>query len=739
MFRKGNSRSASNLSQLTGPTYQPLPQTRSFNGEENPERIVYSVAATQPGVNPSVLESDEFTLTTSSSFTVHSPLRSPSRQQPASPAPLNLEGRDRSSGLVVDVTDHSHPRSFLTSSSHSQIGQRRITSYVAPMSPIPGQQPILVTQSAPPPYFPPPAGLPELSLNHHSSAATPHRSSAPAIFQHSNGVDIHGNLLSVSVAGSARVNGQYFNPTYLGNRARSPVVPFLANGHGHHTSPNFPPSANGHLPQPYSTNEEFELSYYEQFCNDYCSPEIAWAALAFFIKFTLSTVAGGASALNATVNPSGGQPSDIGEEWWDNLSTSLAFFCILNGCASLIVNFVFAYTSIPAAALKIRKNLLKYPQTTREIVENGITITLGTSAAVATAAIAYNAFSWTSKYTHNEALADIVTAASLAINFTTRYVGVRSLINSFRAHSDEELMLKKELSEDLGNIHADYKVTMQSLLTEAFVQNNHQFNETTLVLFLKKIIAKDDPDFVNAITPAKALLYKALHALEVLFAATIGLAALPTFTQLGYNGINILVTKCGSDELAHLDRFYRGLIGITPGVATAMLYAVSTLDLPRLLVNIVKELYEDRRAWPIFVFVLFLTFNILASGSMQNVAEGVESKEDRIFDFLSLSTFLGVSLVWLNRLGGGITNARASFQKLYGSPDLTDPKIRDVDKLMHDFNTDHRFQPDTRSTLQAYSQFRRRELDVSPAANGYALLEGNDQEPQHQMNGFRAS
>ncbi len=720
MFIEGKgSSSLNNLNQLASFTHQPIRQTQSFNSEEKPTTI--RVAATQRGASPSVLEAKEFKLTTTSSFTVHSPLRSPNRLN-ANPTPLNLDGR------VFEITEGYPPPN--SSAPGNVTLHRHITSFNAPSSPvqgqpslsIQGQQPLYVTHSAPPPYYPPPAGLPVLNLDQQLSVPGPHRSSAPAVLRHSNSVDVLGRLVAVSVAGPANVNGYYHSPIYPNGRHHSPSVAPFPNGLAHHSSPSFPPNGNGHLAEPILQSEAFELSYYDQFVNSCsCSPEMALAALAFFVKFTLSMIAGGASALNATVNPSGAQPSNIGQEWWDSLSTALAFYCLLNGGASLIVNYVFAYTSIPTAALKIRKNLLKYPQNKREIIENGITITLGTSAAVATAAIAYNAFTWTKKYTGNEAIADIVTVASLAINFTTRYVGVRSLLNFFHAYTDEELILKKELSDDLANIQADYKETMQTLLEDAFNENNHLFNEDTLVRFINKIIDTQDPDFINVISPAKARLHKALHGLEVLFAATIGLAALPTFIQLGFNGINILATKCGYEELGHLDRHYRGLIGLTPGVATAMLYAISTLDLPRLLVNIVKELNEERRAWPMFLFAVFLVFNILASGSMQNVAEGVESKEDRIFDFLSLSTFLGVALVWLNRLGGGITNAKASFQKLFGSPSLTDPKLGDVNKWMHDINIDNRFKPDTVSTLLAYSQFRRRRGDVV-VPDGYAPL-----------------
>jgi hypothetical protein len=184
-----------------------------------------------------------------------------------------------------------------------------------------------------------------------------------------------------------------------------------------------------------------------------------------------------------------------------------------------------------------------------------------------------------------------------------------------------------------------------------------------------------------------------------------------------------LVSKSGSEQLAHLDRFYRGAIGITPGVATAMLYAVSTLDLPSVLVNIVKELYAAPRAWPIFVFTTFVFFNILASGSMQNVAEGVLKKEDRIFDFLDKDSFAGILLIWLNRIGGGITNAKASFSKLFGAPSQINPQLVDVRKYLYNIHIDNRVEPETLVTLKEYSLFRNRE---APANDGYRALPGDD-------------
>jgi hypothetical protein len=712
--------SASDLNRLTAPAIprQAFSQTASYNGDADETDLIFSVAAVPPGGNPTIVEGPGFQMTTNASLTgvVKSPRTA--AIQPMTDSPPRLEGR------VYEVTDESNqPSRSLFSSPHSPHSPNSSNS--RPHSPQPQRptlirsflspdSPVLLSQAAPPPYPTAPSEFDELEALINLSSeerrpSAPSPVSSPDIQENENSVDIRSRGVSVRVEGPAQVNGHNVAPSSVSSTS----------------------SDDSNSPPP---------SYFRMHWEDFVKQLTLWNILWVTFKVTVSTIASSSTSLNAGVNATDSQPKDIGEEWWSKLSDFIVFMFFLESVSSFLVNYPFSYESIPSAGKKLRKNLLKYPQTPREVFENALTVTLGTSAAIATGAIAYNSFTWTKKFTGNESIADIVSMASLLINFTTRYVGVRKLINRLRGFNDQELILKKQLSNDLTHIHPGHLEQIKILLNKAYSENDNTLNETTIKLFIDKIIETNDPEFIDAFAGLTTAQYYSLYSLEVLFSIIIGLAALPVFTQLGYNGFNILVTKCGSDKLEHLDRFYKGAIGIMPGVATAMLYAVCALDIPSVVINIFKELYQTRRVWDLFVFVVFTAALGLSSGSMQNVTEGILKNEDRIFDFFEMDNIQGLILIALIRIGAGTTNAISVFSVLFGQPAKRDPEIRDVRKwLYNEVHIDQRLDKLTFDSLKKYSVFRT----PTPAiTNGYVALAGDDDDlenghPQPQPNGNR--
>jgi hypothetical protein len=468
--------------------------------------------------------------------------------------------------------------------------------------------------------------------------------------------------------------------------------------------------------------------------------KLLWRASAILTKSTVSLIAGSSSAINAGVNASKSQPQDISEAWWNAMSAPLQADTGWSFSASLSVNVIFAYNSISEAFDKARDNLFKRNQTRQEILENFITVTLGSSAAIASAAISYNAFSWTIG-----AVSYPVTVASLLINFTTRYVGVRTLINRFHLHLDKDLIIKNQCVQDLERIDPAYYKEVNEAVLAAFEKNEKKLDKEFIAIFATEFLEllEEKPDILKPETDSEAFNRRAFFLFEVVFACSIGLAALPTFTQKGFDGINLLVTLIKTDGMNFLAWYLKALVGAMPGIATAMLYTISALDFPKLTMTIMQGLFDAMKnaegihahlklVVPVMAFLYLAIANGFASSSMQNVAEGVFGKPDRIFDFISTENILGKILIPLNRIGGGVTNAKASFSHAFGKANATDPKLADVIKLFNTIHIDNRLEEKQQVALKKLAFFSRSQA-TTQASDDYLKLDTRDDDSSNTL------
>jgi hypothetical protein len=396
-------------------------------------------------------------------------------------------------------------------------------------------------------------------------------------------------------------------------------------------------------------------------------------------KTVISLIASGANAINAMMNPSNKQPKDISWEWVESLSPAQRADAIWNFCASLLVNFILAYDSIPAAFYTLKKSVTKEHKTQQEKIDLGVTITLGLFAAVASAAISYGAFTWL-----NPAVAELVAFGALLINFTTRYVGVKNLGNRARSGYDKDTQAIHQFIRDMNNIKPDYQNITEILVKQSYAKAGDKMNDKTIAYFANRMFIlrrhweRKNEDIIHADTRVDKLRLFTLKGMTISFASIVGLASLTTFDQKGFDGLN----KITGGFMENLPGGVRGFIGFPPGAATAMLYAVSALDAPKRTVNTMRDLAHDREAKKIALFLFLAIANFYASGSMENVCKGAMQRSDWIFNFLILGTLLGQLVVYLNRAGGGATNTNASFKKFFSAPAPTTGRLRDVVKYL---------------------------------------------------------
>jgi hypothetical protein len=443
-----------------------------------------------------------------------------------------------------------------------------------------------------------------------------------------------------------------------------------------------------------------------------------WLILTIMTKIIVSLIASGANAINAMMNPSDKQPKDINSEWWENLSTRDRTEAIWFAVASLLVNFILAYDSIPEAFHTLKTSVTKPHKTRQEKFDLGVTVTLGLSAAVASSAISFGAFTWL-----NTTVAKIVAFAALLINFTTRYVGVKNLGNRVRSGYDSDTQAIHQFIRDMNNIKRRYRNITDMLVKQSYDRAGNKINDKTIAYFanrmfiLRRIIEEKNDNIIHTNNRLDIAWHYLLLGLTGSLASIVGLASLPTFDQKGFDGLNAIT----GGYLKFLPAGARGFIGFPPGAATAMLYAVSALDLPNLTVNTAKDLWHDRDGIK-FLFFLFLGIaNVYASSSMENVSKGAMQSPDWIFSFLVLGTFLGKTVVNLNRVGGGATNTKASFLKFFSAPAPRDGRLRDVIKYLEKKDITTRLSTKSQALVNRWHSNPTRPVEEVKPASTYEI------------------
>lgn len=458
---------------------------------------------------------------------------------------------------------------------------------------------------------------------------------------------------------------------------------------------------------------------------------MAWKAGAVGAKATVSFIAGSSSAFFATINESGKLPAQVGASlpnWWNDMSTRQQFDSVLNGTCSLGINFLFAMESIPAAAHKFRVNVLKANQTSGEKFENALTVIMAASAAIAAAAIAHSSFGWTDDAIDNPAIDYIVTGTTFFTNLTTRYVGLRSLINRVRDANDIDAIAKRKFIKDLELIHEDYVNEVNGYIKTAVEESGGELNQEAIKLFAEKLKTELalNPNLLKEPNKIIELLLYPWEGLKISLAVVVGAAAWLTFTQKGFDGIN----KLYNESLNNLDRLYKGLIGAVPGLTHASLYTVNMYDFPQVTYDTIKHVIKYPRSLldisSIGLFIALGIANYYASASMQSVSEGIEKDSDHIFNFLVVDTFIGVLDTLVNRLGGGVTNTNSSYRSTF-VPNIKDPKIHDVTSLLKTCGHDKPIPSETLAAMRSFSQFAHpAPTPVTPVHDGYNTLTDAD-------------
>jgi hypothetical protein len=456
--------------------------------------------------------------------------------------------------------------------------------------------------------------------------------------------------------------------------------------------------------------------------------------LLFVTKFLIAFIGGASNAINAMMVPSNSKPDKIGPEWWDSMDDLIKVESILYVLFSLSVNFLYALESFPSAARVLRKDLFRKNQTPLQIAENTTTVILAGSAATASAAIAYNAFSWTLSE-----IEDIVTVAALVINFTTRYVGCKDLIKRTRGYFYSDIQLVRTLEHDLKNIDDEYMGIVEERYQEALRVTEGKFTEQTLQIFTEKLIVEieKNPDLLQKENFKTTLLAYSSAATKVTVACAVGVLTFPTFTQKGFDGFAKIIGLFpnGDGALDHLPAGVRGLIGGLPGLATSMLYTLSCLDFPAVTGSVLKQLYNKPEITWLLMFAYLGVANFCASASMENVAVNVLDHEDRIFDFLTAYNLMGLACIYGGRLGAGITNSNAALRKVYSIPfNEKNPTLQtDMPKFLQTLDPNNLPSKETVITLKAFSEIahpkKAQRLIATRDSEEYDVIEGSIDDP----------
>ncbi|VVC75925.1 hypothetical protein AQUSIP_12260 [Aquicella siphonis] len=407
------------------------------------------------------------------------------------------------------------------------------------------------------------------------------------------------------------------------------------------------------------------------------------------ISVGLSVLTAAPPALNSLAMPSGESPEKIGPEWWAAMSTLVKTHSIVNSASSLGINAIMNAFFLPTAWDKFKNSITHTFDSPREFFDNVFSILFGVGGALAAAAIAYSAFLWLPA---GAISASVPAVISFVVTLASRYIGVKNVFKRIHHLFNDDAKAQADFAEALEHIKEDYLEEIQSefdkIIERLFA---HRDADTPLTNADYEQIADELTDVLTRLADAHPDLIKDKTTLEyitkytgmlfdITFALTlVGVPSYLTFMQKGFDGVNTLAKFAGND-LSGINIWLKRLIGVIPGLASAMLYADSGTKIRTTLTQLACHLYENPKQIPAALAVLGA--NGFAASGPQNVAAGVLANPDNIIG-LTKDTALGSTFVILNAIsGGGAVNANASLTKAFLStnPDAVHVSEKDLAK-----------------------------------------------------------
>lgn len=442
------------------------------------------------------------------------------------------------------------------------------------------------------------------------------------------------------------------------------------------------------------------------------------AGLKYASFYIIAAIAASPTAFSALVGPSGQGPEKIGSEWWNAMSIARRILCVACGVSSEAVNTIMNALFIPVAFDKIKASLADIgipAQAAKSIAA----LLLGIGGGIAAGALSYSSFLWLPV----AVLSAIPSTIAFLITFASRFIGIKNIFNRVSNLLNANVRLQKVFADKLAHLNDNHldeaEAKLKAIITETFPDKkpDEPLTEAEYQSVIEKLAeqlnAMDDlyDDLIKDTTTTEMLLKYSGLVIDLITAISILTPAYMTFSQKGFDGVNIISKLTTGTALTDLHPAAKAGIGAAPGLASAMFYTSAGMDFRGNMVETFKHLYQHPASIP-GALGLFAA-NAFASFSMSSVAQAVIDKPDNIYNLANNA--YGTTYLATQTAGGLIVNLNSCVVKAYLNK--PEPAAKDV-TLAHlakrTSGEDHPISDDTATALRQFNLFAPKAAQHTP-------------------------
>jgi hypothetical protein len=402
------------------------------------------------------------------------------------------------------------------------------------------------------------------------------------------------------------------------------------------------------------------------------------------------------SVLFAIMQPSGKDPSQIGQSWWQEMDDIQRTNSMVNAICSLWVNYTFGKAFNTEALSMIKACTRQMFNSPRDFIQNILSFISGLSGAASAGSLTLEALASASPFISIPAavLCMIVVGSS-------RLIGTHRVINMVMAPFSENAYIQRRAINMLKHINSQLIIEIdgEHLPLGDYMQRILA-NKIDHKLWPAKLLAKqplviDDSDYEALLSAAILALGRLEHftndtnsqtlyyqktiaehlhrfsyiGLQLVTGLAIAFPAFLFFGQKGFDAVNLVSKKAADHDLNGLNMSLKWLISSVPGLATAMLYGMSAKDSPKAFFNhFLRHLYHHPSAIP--AGLLLFARNYFASTSNYTIASSILKREHNILGALNESQTVGLTLAYLSQAGAFVVNTMPSMRPYAPKPAL---------------------------------------------------------------------
>lgn len=434
--------------------------------------------------------------------------------------------------------------------------------------------------------------------------------------------------------------------------------------------------------------------------------------------YIIAAIAASPTAFSALVGPSGQGPEKIGSEWWNDMSIARRILCVACGVSSEAVNTIMNALFIPVAFDKIKASLADIgipAQAAKSIAA----LLLGIGGGIAAGALSYSSFLWLPV----AALSVIPSTIAFAITFASRFIGIKNIFNRVSNLLNANVRLQKIFADKLAHINdnriEEAEAKLKAIITETFPDKNpdepltEAEYQSVIEKLAERLNAMDDlyDDLIKDTTTTEMLLKYSGLIIDLITAVSILTPAFVTFSQKGFDGVNIISKLVAGTPLTDLHPAAKVGIGAAPGLASAMFYTSAGMDFRGNMVEVFKYLYQHPTSIPGALGLL--TANAFASFSMSSVAQAVIDKPDNIYHLANNA--YGTTYLAAQTAGGLIVNLNSCVVKAYlSNPEPAAKDLTVAHLAKRTSGEDHPISDVTATALRQFNLFAPKVTEYTP-------------------------